>query len=38
MPFKKTGKDEYTSPSGKKWSRKAMNSYKQRKGQQRKAK
>jgi hypothetical protein len=32
MPFKKTGSNEYTSPSGKKWTRKAMESYRNRKG------
>ena len=32
MPFKKTGKDEWTSPSGRKWSRKQMAAYKARKG------
>ena len=32
MPFTKTGKDEWTSPSGRKWSRKQMAAYKARKG------
>jgi hypothetical protein len=33
MPFKKTGPDEYTSPSGRKFSRKQMRAYYNRKGQ-----